>query len=92
MRKAIYTVIGGKMKTLAEWAREADISLDLIYKRYRQGIREYALIAPENDRLVTRADIRQLWGKWKYVKNEPKQKTEKKWSGNRRWVYVGKQD
>ena len=92
MRKAIYTVIGGEMKTLAEWAREADISLDLIYKRYRQGIREYALIAPSNDRLVTRADVRQLWGKWKYVKNELKQKTEKKWSGNRRWVYVGKQD
>lgn len=91
MRKAIHTVIDGEMKTLAEWAREADISLDLICKRYHQGIREYALIAPTNDRLVTRADIRQLWGKWKYVKNEPK-KTEKKWSGNRRWVYVGKQD
>lgn len=89
MRKVIHTVIDGEMKTLAEWAREADISLDLICKRYHQGIREYALIAPSNDRLVTRADVRQLWGKWKYV---GKKKKHKMWNERQRWVYVGKKD
>ena len=83
------TYIDGEIKTLKEWADEANIGVDTIKARYKKGIRGAALLLAPNDRLIIYSDLKELWGRWVYVGKKPKIKPTVKCRKNSHWVYVG---
>lgn len=95
MRKLIFESItfatGRITQSLTRWARDYELSVSLIYKRYYEGARGDQLIEPTPCDILYPEDVKQLWGcnrRWIY---KPKEKQKPKYfKDNRRWVYVGK--
>ena len=84
-------IIGGEMRTLPEWAEIAGIKYSVIRSRFFDGVCGEELLEPDDDRLITLKDLRQLWGRWVYNPNaKPKVRIKKKYRGDYRWVYVGR--
>lgn len=80
--------IGKITQPLTRWAKDYDLPVVLVYRRYFAGVKPEDLIEPTQNDITNEDDFKQLWhGKWKY--NPFIKRKIKKYKDNQRWVYVG---
>lgn len=81
-------IINGETKTLQEWAEIADIKYIEIRTRFLDGVTGEELLMPDDDIVVSRADIRRFWGKWVWRPDKKKKRINQKyWRENYKWIY-----